>query len=369
LTSDEEADSLLEELVRDPVDDGSTCTRRQPASLDETDEIWSRIGREQTDEPAQADVESVYDNARLKDLLVALRRRLNGIPIGSCTSERVALALDLSRIDAIEREAIVATSPGEEESILAHTALVGLLMRDLGAVRSDLEDLGVDEATLSSAWLLELDRDFGRLVSRELADPSQYARVSKLSGIKTKHLLAPLASRRERRPSLPADEPETESRSERRTGTPPRQGGQVAERAADPDRMQVGRAWRAILASQQTRTWAGAAVMMLAVFLTANVVTQRPTTVETLDAQTLSRTSPFLQSAYRNDQGRGRTLIGRLDADFEKLSHVRQLAVAREMVDLLWTDGVDEVMLYGPKGHLLVHSTDGELRRPSPRTE
>ena len=378
LSADERADSLLEELVRDPGEVDSGCAPGLQSTLDDTDEIWSRVGR---DEPLthheqsgqeETDIESVYDNARLEDVLVALRRRLGGIPIGSCTSERVALALDVSRLDQLEREAICDLTRDEDASIVAYAALVGLLLRDLGAVRSDLAELGVDEEELSSAWLLELDRDFGRLVSRELANPERYSHASKLSGIKTKHLLAPLSSRRQRRPGVPNDgeDPkpvgDAEPESSRSTRTSRHEDRRTKDHTSDPSLEQVGRAWRALVSSHQARTWASAAVLLVAIFLAANVVTQRPTTVETLDSRALAQRSPFLESAYRNEQGRGRTLIGRLDEDYGDLPPERQRAVARELVDRLETEGIDEIMLYGPRGRLLVHSANGELRRPAP---
>lgn len=376
LASGEEADALLEELVRPPDDADPAFELRRMDGLDDADEIWSRIGRDDSLEPEPAAVESLYENARMQDVLAALRRRLSDIPIGSCTSERVALALDVSRLDAPEREAIRSPSRSHEEVILAHAALLGLMLRDLGAVQSDLEELGIDQTVLGSSWLVELERDFARLVNQKLSDPEQYARASTLSGIKTKHLLAPLSSRRERRAVFaeeaedaaavdPSEASGEDSAAVWRARARRGRGGPTRGSALETERSGLGGTWSAFLASRQTRALAGASLMLASVLLMANFVTQRPTTVETLRGPTLSRTSPFLVSAYRNDEGRGRILIGRLDEDYDALAPERRLAVARDLVERLATDGVGEIMLYGPKSRLLVHSIDGQLRRPT----
>lgn len=374
-SSEQEADALLEELARDDAESGVASGGPTPGELDESDEIWQRIGAGSDDAKKDGDIVSIYEAPGIEALRGALRRRLSGTPIGSCSSERVALALDVSRLEALEREAFLSAEPEPEQSVVVAAALVGLLLRDFGAVCSDLADLGVDEETLADVWLREVEVDLAKLVTERVGDPDRYAEASALSGIKTKHLLAPLAARRERvagesreieQANGGLDHGADTSASADAASRPWRKRSPRPDLAGAPAASVSG--WTVAGALPPRTRWALAALVLLFAVTSVNLLGGRPTTVETLDAGALAAVSPLLESAYRNDHGRGDVVIGRLDADagWPALASERRLAAAREIVGRFESAGVREVMIYGPRGKLEIHSVAGTLRRPAP---
>lgn len=367
--SSREADGLLESLVATVLDESAEDAPALEGVIDESDEIWDRIGV--ADSPA-----SVFQSEGLESIVEALRRRLDGIPIGSCSSERVAMALDVSRLEEAEKKAIRSPAPDATDRVLRATAIVGLVLRDLGIVRAELPALGIDELLLRRAWVVELDESFGRLVKETVRDPSQYALASSLSGIKTQHLLAPLAAIRDRAPSSAAGDPAAQARPDAAAsgraadGAGPRRAErgrhplEVRDRRSDGAGATFLEKLRSLLDDRRQVAVLCLPVVLLLAIVGTNRLTADPAAVAELDARQLASVSPYLDSAYRDAQGKRDLLIGRLDADYAKLSDTRRHAVALEVVERLGGDGVREIMMYGPRGRLWIHAVGGTLRRP-----
>ncbi len=100
--------------------------------------------------------------------------------------------------------------------------------------------------------------------------------------------------------------------------------------------------------------------------IVVNVLGIAPSDIEKLGLRSLSKTSPYLQSAYRNEKGNGGLLVGRVDAAFESLPLEGKIAAANEMVESFEIQGIREAMLYDARGRMQVHYMAGELRRPRP---
>ena len=98
------SDDLLDQILGE----GMGLAEHRSDELDDADDVWDRIGV--SDAPP-----SVFESQGLSIVLDALRRRLSGQPIGSCTSERVALSLDASRLEDFEEEAIRSKTPSAQQ--------------------------------------------------------------------------------------------------------------------------------------------------------------------------------------------------------------------------------------------------------------
>lgn len=323
---------------------------------------------------------SALRSGEVREILAALRRRLQGERIGAQAPERIALALDASRLDTLERDAILADPPSRIDAVVARVAVVGLMLRDRGAIQPELLDLGITQTELTHHWVVELERALGRLVGEVLAEGGQYALAGSLSGIKTKHLLAARSAVRLEQ-GVAVDAPSggdasiavaggiggASARADRKVA-PRRKGDAPRSRriALESETGQrVGTSAWLILRSHPV--FAGA---LAAAALAALVVLVRGPAgdVSTLRTRELARISPHVVSAYRSDGGRGRLLIGRIDPAFEKLDADERLQALTEMGERLRREGLREAMLYDDEGALRIHIADGTLRRPKPAT-
>ena len=310
---------------------------------------------------------SVFDSTGLDSVIEALRIRLDGGQVGRRgPGERVAVVLDKSALEPIEIEALKAISPDRDQSVLARTAIVGLMLRDVGPVRDAMNQLGIDERMLSDAWVRELNDELGRMVSEKLADSNGYELSTKYSGIKSKHLFKPFnalnAAKRGNQVErlFAGDESADEMRDVARSA--------VAKTSANRDRSRGGRGagFSLSMGEGKTKVIAAAALATLAFGLgVSNMIGVSPTGIVDLDSGDLFDTSEYLQSAYRNEDGRGGLIIGRVDSLFEELEIEQKIEAANEMVANFDEQGVVEVMLYDAKGFMQVHYAEGELLRPA----
>lgn len=319
---------------------------------------------------------SVLGSAEVGEILAALRRRLRGERIGACGVERIALALDESRLDALEREAILADSPSRLHAVVARVAVVGLMLRDRGAIQPELLDLGITQTELANQWVVELERALGSLVAELIAEGGQYKLAGELSGIKTKHLLAARSAvRLEQGPAAggaPACDPSEAAGAEARPGR-----GAAARRAGGKSQRGLAggdcepRSWPWAAVAREVRGRPALAFALVTIAIVAGIAVARAPSgaVATLRARELSRISPHVASAYRSDAGRGGLLIGRLDASFEKLDADARAEALAEMKSQLRREGLREAMLYDEKGALRVHIANGTIRRPLPASD
>ena len=157
-TASRESDEDLEELMwsGEATGDGDVSSM---SGLEDSDEFWRQVGGAEAPR-------SVFESRELESVIHGLGRRLRGIPIGSCASERIALALDTTGLDPLEHAAIVEQSPDEEQDVIARTTVVGLLVRDLGAVESANSPSWESARRRSPGHgSKELDHRFGTIVS------------------------------------------------------------------------------------------------------------------------------------------------------------------------------------------------------------
>jgi hypothetical protein len=361
--SDADLESLIE-TVPDQTNAAAQGSEMSKAGvLGDDDEIWASIGR-------RPECSSVFDSSALDQVIAAARRRLKKVPIGSCSSERVALTLDMSVLEPIEIDAILTTGPDDEQGLLAHTAMVGLILRDLGAVRSDLLDLHVDLEELTGAWVEELSVAFGKLVSKTVADAENYAIAGTLSSIKAKHLMSPLNAHKNAvgraAPKADTDAAGTsDSRAlkelAREAVTKDRNASAESSRASETLR---GR-WEAWSSEHQSTLVAAlASILLVLAFAGANVIGTTSSTVDELASRELSKMSPHLKSAYRSQNGNGPLLVGRVGNTFVRLTPKEQLAAAESMRAQWNAIGVREVMVYDNRNRLQIYFADGAFRRP-----
>lgn len=318
---------------------------------------------------------SAFDSSALAAILAALRQRLQGASLGSGAAERIARALDQSLLDQLERDSIATESRSRRQEVVARTAVVGLILRDRGAVQPELLDLGITQTEITHHWLVELDRAIGSLVSEAVAENGGYQLGQTLFEIKTKYLTAPRSAlkgelgRQARDPSqatVAADAISGKLEASRltreavatlgmsTTNGSPRGSTDAAVGTGLIDLTARGPARRAV---------AFAAVLGLAL-LAFSWIHGEPSEVATLRANELSRTSPYLVSAYRSDQGRGGLLIGRVDPAYARLLPRDRIEALDQMALQFRDQGVREAMLYDSRGGLQIHYADGRIRRP-----
>jgi hypothetical protein len=314
---------------------------------------------------------SVFECEGLDSIIEAMRIRVQGGVVGRRgPGERIAVILDQGSLESLESEAILAESPTSQQDIVARTTVVGLMLRDLGPLQAPLDMLGISQAQLSEAWVRELNETFGQLISQMLADPKAYEMTSRLSGIKTKHLFKPckalkVASRgsvgdRSGSGGASVEMLEVARAAAARPGSTPR-----AVRSARSDDTTRGLGTR--LAGKRTKVIAAAALVTTALALAVtNVVGLMPSDVKTVTSGSLRVTSPYLQSAYRNEKGRGGLMIGRVDSLFVELPIEGKIEAATEMVENFEIQGVREAMFYDSRGIMQVHYAAGQLHRPRP---
>jgi hypothetical protein len=365
LVLDEEL-SILEETIDSLGDlDADEFVQEEEAKEEVVEE---EIGQETAGESAPT---SVFECEALDSITEAVRIRLQGGMVGRRgPGERIAVILDQGSLESLESEAILAESPTSQQEIVARTTIVGLMLRDLGPLQDPLEKLGITHDQLCDSWVRELNESFGQLLTEMLADPRAYEMTSRLSGIKTKHLLKPFkALNTATRGSVPdgfgSDEASTEMRKAARAaaGVPAAApGGSRALRSADQTAgFGVG------LGGTRKKAIAAAALVTIAVGLVlSNVIGLMPSDVKTLSSGSLRDTSSYLQSAYRNEKGRGGLMIGRVDSLFAELSIEGKIEAAEEMVESFEIQGIREAMLYDARGMMQVHYAAGQLHRPRP---
>ena len=357
-----ESDDSLEALLAEAADSVSDAAALDAATAESADDDW-------TDLHANVETTSVFDSTAIDSVVSAMRRRIRGVPIGSCSSERAALVLDLGHLDAIEREAILAGEPTDDQDLLARTAIVGLLVRDFGAVRSQLAELGFSELELSTTWVLELHDLLGRVVAGKVASGEDYELASILSGIKAKHLLAPMAALnadKRRRAGIEAvgeDAAAAEMRKvseealeDQRTGGALRRATQFKGLYEPWSVWPTGRRMVAIAALLP--------LLLLSGFATTNMLDVKENTIVEMDTIDLADMSPYVASAYRSRHGMGGLIIGKLHPAFLRLSFEGRLETAKEMEPRFADMRATDVMLYDQSGVLQVHYKDGIFRRP-----
>jgi hypothetical protein len=315
-------------------------------------------------------IRSIHDSNGVKQIAEALQRRLRGVPIGSCASERIALSVDLAILNDDELE-ILGRAENDADPVLASVLLVGLLSGVFPAIEEMLLELGITRGQVHEDWAQQLDQEIQERTSAFLAD-NEYKSACRLTEFKTKHLYASLSTlARERRD---------------RDGLQPR-GTSDETDTAKVDMVAAARAAQAEMRGTQGRDWvdpggmvelgegsgrklrvafaAVASVCLLAVVSLNLINAEKPDTAK-LRPRQLSDISPYLKNAYRNGNGSGALIIGTVDPEWHSLSNERQIEAAQVMSTHLSEEKVREAMVYDAKRQLKIHIVSGKIRRPIP---
>jgi len=357
-TAARESDAFLQDLL--------------PGSAEREENIWVESSSDlESLEERLREPSSVFDGGALDAVMESLRQRLLGGEAGGDAAGRLALVIDLSRLDAIEREALLSEARSDQERLLALTAVVGLLIRDLGAVQSGLEELGLSEPDLKVAWASELNDRLARRIADLVASGEDYELATILSGLKTKHLLVPMSEIRAKRRGqgtydvIGEDDAAAEMRRVSQEALEDTESKRFLRRgyAGYSDRRGEWGFWPKE-GKRLAYTTAAMPLVLLLGLLTANSVVSERTTVGTLEYDDLADVSVFIASAYRSDQGNGKLLVGQVHPGFLRLSLDGKIEQAEEMRTRLTDLGIEQAMVYDRTGLLHVHIANDFIRRP-----
>lgn len=340
-------------------------------SLEDSDKDWvsefeEGIGR--------ASTLSVFESKGVGRIAEALRRRLAGVPIGSCASENIALSIELFDLEPIERAALMDASSHAEGKLIACTLIVGALNQDYPAYRQVLQELEIEEQDVRGTWVSELDGLLQAAIAKRIVSPDQYEDATFLSNLKSKCLYSALSllaqkSRDERGPlrargdeqhaTLEMQEAAQAAAAESSTGSV-RVHSSDSESQVHDER--VAKAKQSVLRRAAT---AVGAVTILAT-LASNLIVREPTDVAILRPIVLAQISEYLTTGYRDKAGRGTQFIGRIDQDWVKLAAAEKRRTAAEMIERLKGEGVTQVLVYDDRLRLQVHFAGNKIRLPKP---
>jgi hypothetical protein len=308
----------------------------------------------------------------IDQIFEAIRRKIRSVPIGSCASERVAMALDLSALNDDELAMFGSVDDDEDSRTTASVLLVGLLNAVYPAIEVHLEGLGITRQSLAEDWPKELDQDLQTRISALLAS-NEYEPACQLSEFKTKHLYASLSSlareKRDRDGIRPVQEHPEES-------------------SAKSQMVAFAKAAKAELTGFRKGDWVGpvsmivygkgttggqirsalASLVAVGLFMAIglNTIRTEETEVVVLPPRDLSNISHYLKSAYRNDQGRGTLVIGQVDREWSELSHEERLEVADDMRREFEVENIRDAMIYDDQRRLQIYLASGSIRKPLP---
>lgn len=335
----------------------------RPINASELDFVAPELKAESTE------IVSIHDSNGASQILEALQRRLLGIPIGSCASERIALSLDLTSLNSDELETLARVGD-DVEPTLGSVLLVGLMSGVFPAIETMLLELGISRKQVHEDWAQQLDQEIQERTSAFLAD-NEYESACRLTEFKTKHLYASLSTlARERRD---------------RDGVRPRDTSGRKMDAAKADMQTAVREAQAKLTGSGAGSWVapvgkfafgegtgrkirgGVAAVVALCLLAAvgfNLINAETPDTTNLRPRELSDISRYLKTAYRNGNGSGALVIGRVDEDWHALSNELQVEAAEAMRIRLAEEKVRNAMIYDTDRRLQIHIASGKIRRP-----
>jgi hypothetical protein len=320
---------------------------------------------------APTETASIHDSNGVDQILEALQRRLRGIPIGSCASERVALSLDLASLDSDELETLARVGD-DAEPMLRLVLLVGLLSGVFPAIEEILLELGITRQQVHEDWAQQLDQEIQERTSAFLAD-NEYKSACRLTEFKTKHLYASLSTLARERRDRDGIRPRDTSGGETDAAKVDMQA--AVRDAQERLRGSEGRSWVApagmiVLGEGNGRkiraAFAAVAAVCLLAVVSLNLINAETPDTAKLRPRELSDISPYLKNAYRNGNGSGALVIGLVDPEWHSLSNERQIEAAQVMSTHLSEEKVREAMIYDAKRQLKIHIVSGKIRRPIP---
>jgi hypothetical protein len=364
VSTSREDDLAFEDLVEVEVEDAES---QEIESVEESELDF--VEPELKVEPAERI--SIHDSNGISQIWQALRRRLRCVPIGSCVSERVALAVDLTPLDVDELN-ILGSDESDDGRTTAAILLVGLLSSVYPAIEASLLELEITRQQLHEDWAQELDQDLQERISALLAS-NAYESACRLSEFKTKHLYASLSSlargRRDRdgiRPQATLagrDTAKADMLAAAREATDELGGFRSRNWVAPVRRVALGET----RTDRKIRSGVVATVASCLLLIVGfNLISAEKSDIAELRPRQLSDISRYLKSAYRNGEGSGALVIGQVDEEWQGLSQELRVEAAREMRRALEEEHVMDAMIYDADHRLQIHLASGQIRRPLP---
>ena len=296
----------------------------------------------------------------LFEIAEELRKHLSGGRLDKGTSGRIARALDVSPLSTWENEAFTGAEDNHEAELLRTVIVVGLLLRQIDEEQELLAGTGLELERLKNTWVPHLDQKFQEAISASLGGDS-YQSAKQLAQTKAKFLY-PNLKRRVRpegqRPYAAAAE------GARRPGARPagvasRTRDRRGPRRATPQGDTRGKAPRS--------RWV-AAVAGVGILLLMGALQLRPTANEdgvlTIPTRAMKAVSPYLESAYRDNNGYGTKFFGTVTDDWDNKGELFQREEAIRIGEMLSTTGVQHVMLFDKRRRLRAHYVRGTLVYP-----
>ena len=314
---------------------------------------------------------SMHDSNGIGQIWQALRRRLRSVPIGSCVSERVVLAVDLTPLDVDELN-ILGSNECDDGRTTAAILLLGLLNSVYPAIEASLLELGITRPQVHEDWAQELDLELQERISALLASNS-YEAACRLSEFKTKHLYASLSSlareRRDRDGIRPQamragqDTAKAEMLAAAREAALQLPGFRSGNWVAPVRRIALGET----STDRKIRSGVLTAVSICVLLIVGlNLIGAERSEIADLRPRQLSDISRYLKSAYRNGDGTGALVIGQVDEEWQGLSQELRVEAAQEMRRALEEEHVMNAMIYDADHRLQIHLASGQIRRPLP---
>ncbi len=320
---------------------------------------------------------SVFRSEPLRQLAAATRRRLDGAAPASGLADRIVALLGLDDLEDQERKALSSPAVGTEEDPLGTAILVGLLSRSVTVLSIELQELGLMADTVSDDWLDELGALFQQEIHRHLANDA-YPVACRLSELRNRFLIAASQDARDasdlecgphgRRNA--ASSTVAYARASPPAGGPAAQaeGEAPGSRAHAREIMRDALEWqRASRRGDHDRSaashlpWArlGRATALAAVALVAAIglLTWRdPGPLDGLGRARLEAVSAHLQSGRLDARAGSGSFVGRIDEAWAALPADRREAVAREIVERLRHQGLQQIMIYDDDGRVRIQA-------------
>jgi hypothetical protein len=292
-------------------------------------------------EPGHAD--SVLDAEGIEALGAAIRTRLEGFEPADGAASRLVDRLEIGRLSHSEERAFTEWQDDHTGRAVRSAVVVGLIARQIDGISQDLREAGVDAKTLREAWIPELASELLIAAQTCLTDHPDSGAAQSVAEVRTK-LLRVAAEK-----GLWSEEGLTD------------EAGSTAAHGRSAKRRQKEQGRSARESSIPTWPLAAAACLLALAVVGYLQVTANPN-VDLYSSSRLSEVSPYLESAYQTDSGRGPLLVGTLNEEWERLSGVERAAIGRKIGEHLGLEGVPEVMLFDAERNLEVHYADEKLR-------
>jgi hypothetical protein len=306
-----------------------------------------------------SDVE-VREGRTLSEIAEELRKVVAGHAPNKGTSGKVSKALDTSPLSAWENEAFSESEDNRDAELLRIVIVVGLLLRQADEAQALLEGTGLDLERLKTTWVPHLDRKVQEAIASSLGGDS-YQSAKQLAQSKAKFLYPNLKRRARTDARGPSTRPLDDAR---RAGHRPEGATSRAADRRGPRRAVPGAAVGGKVAPSR---WV-AAVAGLGVLLLVGALQLRSTSDEdgvlNIPTRAMKAVSPYLESAYRDNNGYGTKFFGTVTDDWDNKGELFQREEAIRIGQMLATTGVEQVMLFDKRRRLRAHYVRGTLVYP-----